>query len=74
MTSVVDVWIKKHIVLHGMMEDAVDYVRAHILLFVMLTIALYAVVSSIRKSLSLVPESSEAYLHRLIYHVSTIVI
>jgi hypothetical protein len=61
MTGVVhDVWIKKDSVL-AMIQDAVDYVRAHILLFVILAIALYTVISWIRKSLSLVPEHSEAY-------------
>jgi hypothetical protein len=61
MTGVVhDVWIKKDSVL-AMIQDAVDYVRAHILLFVILAIALYTVISWIRKSLSLVPGSSEVY-------------
>jgi hypothetical protein len=60
MTGIADVWIKKHSAL-GMMEDAVHYVRARILLFVVLAIALYTVISWIRKSLSLVPEHSEAY-------------
>jgi hypothetical protein len=60
MTSLADDWIKKHDVL-DIMEDVVDYLRAHILFFMIVAIASYSVTSWIGSLKSLVRLSKSTY-------------